>query len=200
MNTNWPVKKLGEVCEVVAGGTPSTAVSDYWGGNILWLTPKDLGANDNTEIFDTERKITEAGLKNSSAKLLPVGAVILSTRAPIGHLAIAGKPMATNQGCKSFVCGKNIDNKFLYWILKHNVETLQSLGSGATFTEISKRIVENFEIPVPPIEEQKRIVKKLEKILAKIEEAKKLQKETQQELELLTQSVLHQAFQGELAK
>lgn len=196
--TKWPVKKLGEVCKVVAGGTPDTKKSNYWNGNILWATPKDLGSLKTVEISGTERKITKEGLENSSAKLLPVGSVLLTTRAPIGHIAIAAKPIATNQGFKSFICRKGIYNKYLYYALKNFIKDLQWLGRGATFTEISKKIVENFEIPVPPTEEQKRIVAKLEKILGKIEEAKRLQRQTQVELDQLSQSVLHQAFQGKL--
>jgi len=103
MKTNWQTKKLGEVCEIVNGGTPKTNILKYWGGNILWITPKDLGKLDSFFVTETTRKITESGLKNSSAKILPVDSIILSTRAPIGYLAINKKKISTNQGCKGFL-------------------------------------------------------------------------------------------------
>ena len=91
----WEVKKLGEVCEIIGGGTPDTKRKEFWDGSILWITPKDMGKLETVHVDDTERKITEAGLKNSSAKMLPSNSVVLSTRAPIGHLAINTKPIST---------------------------------------------------------------------------------------------------------
>ena len=121
MKTKYPTKKLGEVCEVVGGGTPSTFISEYWDGDIVWITPKDMGKLDSYEILGSNKKITEAGLKNSSAKMLPKGAVVLSSRAPIGYVAIAGVPLATNQGCRSFICDEtkisarcNLPRKLLF--------------------------------------------------------------------------------------
>src|SRR6266704_1659685 len=97
LKNNWQTKKLGEVCAITNGGTPKTNISSYWHGNILWITPKDMGKLESIFVSNTERKITKDGLKNSSANIIPVNSIILSTRAPIGHLAINEKEMTTNQ-------------------------------------------------------------------------------------------------------
>lgn len=154
----YPIKKLGEVCEVVGGGTPSTANKSYWGDDHFFVTPKDLGRLKTVEITETERKISKEGLKNSSAKILPIGSVILSSRAPIGYVAINKVEMTTNQGCRSFICGKKIYNKYLYYFLKNSTDLLQSRGSGSTFSEISGSTLKEIEIPLPPLEIQRKIV------------------------------------------
>ena len=117
MKTNWEIKKLGEVCDIVNGGTPKTNVLEYWNGDILWITPKDMGKMGSFLLTDTERKISKAGLKNSSAKIIPSNSVILSTRAPIGHLAINKNAVTTNQGCKGLVPKKNLNVYFLVQVL-----------------------------------------------------------------------------------
>ena len=172
MKTNWQTKKLGEICEVVGGGTPKTTNGKYWNGDLCWVTPKDLGKLSGFEIVNTERKISEEGLKNSSAKLLPVGSVILSSRAPIGYVFINGVEMATNQGCKSFICGSEIHNKYLFYFLISNTQYLNSLGSGTTFKEVSGATLKNIYITYPTLSEQKRIVKILDESLKKITKAK----------------------------
>lgn len=159
---NWEVKKVKDVAVVKNGGTPSTKNQKYWNGKILWLTPKELSGFEDIEISDTERKISDEGLKHSSATLMPAGTVLLTSRAPIGYIAIAGVPMATNQGFKNFICdSKLLDNEFLYFFLRLKTKYLQSLGRGATFTEISKTTVEKLDIPLPPLQAQKQIVAKL---------------------------------------
>lgn len=196
METSYPTKKLGEVCEVVGGGTPSTSLSEYWGGDIIWITPKDLGKLDKLEISDSIKKVTQAGLKNSSAKLLPKGSVVLSSRAPIGYVAIASTPLATNQGCRSFVCDESkIYNRYLLHFLTTQVEYLNSLGGGSTFKEISGSKLKEVEIPLPPLSEQKKTVVKLEKLLAKINEAKKLRAKAQEATSQLLSSELHKIFE-----
>ena len=99
----WPVKSLGELCTVVNGGTPKSKISEYWGDDVNWITPAEMGKMNTPYIDSTNRKITELGLQKSSAKLFPPHSVILSTRAPIGHLAINTSPMSTNQGCKTLI-------------------------------------------------------------------------------------------------
>ena len=159
---DWKIKKIKDIATIRNGGTPSTKNSKFWNGKNLWLTPKELSGFEDVEIFDTERKISEEGLSNSSATLLPTGTVLFTSRAPIGYVAIAGVPMSTNQGFKNFICDeKQLNNKFLYFFLRLKKGYLQSLGRGATFTEISKTIVEKVEISLPPIEVQKQIVAKL---------------------------------------
>ncbi len=157
----WSVKTLSEVANIVAGSTPKTAVDEYWNGEHNWVTPAEL--NDTTfVIYETERKITERAIKDTSLKLLPIGTVLLSSRAPIGKVAIAGVEMYCNQGFKNLVCSDEIYNKYLFWFLKGKTEFLNSLGRGATFKEISKTIVEKIEIPLPPLETQKQIAKTLD--------------------------------------
>lgn len=157
--------KLGEVAQIESGGTPDTKNLKFWDGDILWLTPKELSGDRVYEIYDTERKITGLGLENSSAKLLPKGSVLFSSRAPIGYVAIAGVPLATNQGFKNFICdSKVLDNRYLYYFLKSKTKYLQSLGRGATFGEISRSILSKVEIPLPPRTIQQEIVERLDAI------------------------------------
>src|SRR6056297_3310874 len=153
----WELKKLVEVCEIINGGTPKSNIKEYWNGDINWVTPKDLGQLKYRYIENTPRKITKLGLQKSSAKLFGHGAVILSTRAPIGHLAINLKEMSTNQGCRGIVPGTNVFNEFLYYFLFNSIEILNNLGNGATFKELSSTSLKNFNIPLPSLSEQKRI-------------------------------------------
>ncbi len=146
----WRWVRLGEVCRVIGGSTPSSNVEEYWGGDIVWVTPTDLGLLQDPIITSSERKITKKGYEGSGTELVPVGSVVLSSRAPIGHLGIAGVPLCTNQGCKSFVPSAEVDSFYLFFCLKTSVPQLKALGSGATFAEISKNKLENFPIPLPP--------------------------------------------------
>ncbi len=168
----WEMKKLGEVCKIVNGGTPKSKIKEYWGGNINWITPKNLGKLSSKYVSDTARKITKLGLAKSSAKLLPPNSVILSTRAPIGHLAINKTSMSTNQGCRGLIPQKNLDNHYLFYFLKSNIVLLNELGTGTTFKELSAKNLFGVQIPIPPLHEQKAIVALLDKAFAKIEQAK----------------------------
>ena len=138
---------------IVTGTTPSTSDPDNWNGNILWVTPAEI-KKDEFFMYDTERKITEKGKTSKSLSLMPIGTVILSTRAPIGKVAIVGKEMTCNQGFKNFICNKNVDPVYLYFLLKFNSEYLNSIGSGTTFKEISKSKIESLKMPIPPIKLQ----------------------------------------------
>jgi type I restriction enzyme S subunit len=159
----WRKVRLDQCCEIVGGATPSTTVDDYWGGDICWATPKDLSELTNALITDTPRKLTKSGLASCSADVLPVGSVLFSSRAPIGHVAINTVPMATNQGFKSFIpMSGQVDAAFLYWWLRTNRTYLEGLGNGATFKEVSKAIVSRIEIRLPPISDQRRIAKILD--------------------------------------
>ena len=155
--------KLGQICEVVSGGTPKTNVEEYWNGEFNWITPAEINDNDYI-ISDTKRKITQLAIEKKKLTLLPKGTILLSSRAPIGKVAIAGKEMYCNQGFKNLICSDEICNEYLYWYLKSKKEYLNSLGRGATFKEISKKIVENIEIKLPEIERQRKIVDKLKKV------------------------------------
>ena len=155
--------KLGQICEVVSGGTPKTNVEEYWNGEFNWITPAEINDNDYI-ISDTKRKITQLAIEKKKLTLLPKGTILLSSRAPIGKVAIAGKEMYCNQGFKNLICSDEICNEYLYWYLKSKKEYLNSLGRGATFKEISKKIVENIEIKLPEIEQQRKIVNKLKEV------------------------------------
>lgn len=159
----WETVRLGDVCDVVSGSTPKTANLEYWDGDILWITPAELN-EDSHYIYDTTRKITEAGRNSASLTLLPKGTVLLSSRAPIGKVGIVGTEMCCNQGFKNLVCSPVIFNNYLFWFLKGKTDYLNSLGRGATFKEISKGIVESIQIPLPPLDIQRQIADTLDKV------------------------------------
>lgn len=155
--------KLGDICEIVSGSTPKTNIEEYWDGDVKWITPAEL--NDDTYIItDSVRKITKLGVKKTGLTSFPEGTVILSSRAPIGKVAIAGCEMYCNQGFKNLICSEKIDNRYLYWFLKGNTAFLHSLGRGATFKEISKTIVANITIDVPNKQKQRQVADNLEKL------------------------------------
>ena len=145
--------ELKALTKIYTGTTPKTEQKDYWNGDIPWVTPAELNS-DSYIVSDTERHLTEAGRASKSLSLMPVGTVLLTTRAPIGKVAICGVPMACNQGFKNFECGSELNPTFLYVLLKLNVEWLQSQGTGTTFKEISKTKAEGIKISVPDIESQ----------------------------------------------
>ena len=155
--------KLGEIGEIVSGSTPKTNIKEYWDGEILWVTPAEI-QEDDYYIADTQRKITNLAVEKTNLKLLPKGTVLLSSRAPIGKIAICDNDMYCNQGFKNIICSDRMENRYVYYFLKHNVEYIKSLGRGATFKEISKGIVENLEIPYRGKKEQIEIANKLDKI------------------------------------
>ena len=198
MKNSWPIKTLGEVCVVVNGGTPKTSVPEYWGGTHLWITPAEMGKRVTPYVDDTERKLSDSGLRNSSAQLLPPYSVILSSRAPIGHLVMNTLPMATNQGCKGLIPGGQLRYRFLYHYLTSIVDLLNALGSGATFKELSGAKLKQVPIPMPPLAEQDRIVKILDSIVADGQRLVSLQERKLVALRALKQSVLSDAFSGNL--
>ena len=154
----WPVATIGEVCEVVSGATPKTGKPEFWDGNVPWVTPKDLSELGQKYLSDTPRKITRAGLKSCSARMLPAQSVLFSSRAPIGLVAINTLPVCTNQGFKNLVPRFDlVSPDFLFWWLKTQEKHIQSKGRGATFKEVSKKIVEDLQISLPPLAEQKRL-------------------------------------------
>lgn len=156
----WKESQLMEVGNVISGGTPSTDNPDFWGGEILFVTPFDLSRAKTAFIENSERKISKEGLINSSANLLPIDSIIISSRAPIGYIAIAKKEFTTNQGCKSIVPNSNFDSTFLYFCLDFYVERIKRLGAGSTFAEISKSDLESVKIYHPTeLSEQRRIAK-----------------------------------------
>lgn len=189
MRKGWEYKKLGEVCEVVTGTTPKTNIPEYWGKGHYWVTPAEL--NDTTVYIDkTERQITDEALSKTKLRLLPVGTVLLSSRAPIGKVAIANAEMYCNQGFKNCICSEAIYNKYLFYFLRLKKDYLNSLGRGATFKEISKSIVESIKIPLPPKSTQLAIVTELDKI----NELIRLKKEQLKDFDNLAQSLFYEMF------
>lgn len=164
--------KLGDICEIVGGSTPKSSVPEYWDGNVKWITPAELN-DDSYVLYDSARKITELGVQKTGLTSFPAGTVILSSRAPIGKVAIAGCEMYCNQGFKNLICSGAINNKYLYWFLKGKTDYLNSLGRGATFKEISKQIVSNIEIELPQFERQTEIAGQFEMIASVIRHRRK---------------------------
>ncbi len=172
MTADWEMVAIDDLCDIVNGGTPKTGVSEYWDGPHRWITPAEMGKRATPYIDQTRRTITDQGLQNSSARPLPPYSVILSSRAPIGHLVINTEPMATNQGCKGLIPKSRIDHKFLYYYLGNIVEQLEDLGTGTTFKELSGGKLREVLVPLPPITEQRRIVAILDEAFEGIATAK----------------------------
>jgi len=163
-NKDWKKVKLGEVCEIVSGSTPKRNNVEYWEeGTIPWVTPKDLSKLNTRFLEDVPEYITELGYRSCSTTLLPTNSLLFSSRAPIGHIAINKEPVCTNQGFKSFVPKAILDVHYLYYTMYFFKEQVQALGTGSTFKEVSKRVISDFQIPLPPISEQKAIAAQLDR-------------------------------------
>lgn len=193
MKKGWKYKKIKDVGEVIGGTTPSTTNSEFWGGDICWISPAEL--HGEHYLYDSIKKITAKAVSAKSLKELPVGTVILSSRAPIGKIAINKVPMYCNQGFKCVVCGPELYNEFLYWWLYGKVDYLNSLGTGATFKEISKTVVENIVVPIPPLDEQQLIVSRLDVAFAHIDELKANAEKQLSEARALFQKALTKAME-----
>ena len=142
--------RVSEFAEIYSGGTPSTGNPDYWDGDVAWVTPKDLSAGTGVYIGHGERFITEQGLSRSSARLLPADTVILSSRAPVGYVAIAKSPLATNQGCKNLRCKNGVAHPlYVYYLLKNSTSVLESHATGSTYKELSSSRLKNITFPLP---------------------------------------------------
>ncbi len=154
----WVEKTLGEVASIQSGSTPSTKNDLYWNGNIPWITPKDLSNHNSVFIKNGERSITELGLKNSSAQVLPKYSILFTSRAPIGYIAIAEDEVTTNQGFKNVICSeKESHYKYFYYLLQDKTEFIEKHSSGSTFSEASSSLMKSIEIVIPPLPEQKSI-------------------------------------------
>ena len=171
----WIEKTLGELGDIVGGATPSTNYEEYYGGNIAWITPKDLSLFKGRYISCGERSITEAGLASCSAQMMPSNTVLFTSRAPIGYVAIARQSVCTNQGFKSVVPHECVDSLFLYYLLKFNKERIEAMGSGTTFKEVSGKTMKAVQVRIPcKIEDQKKIASILDSIDSKIENNAKI--------------------------
>ena len=188
--SSWELKKLSEVADIIGGATPKSDVDEYFNGDIPWITPKDLSGYKNRYISKGERNITKLGLENSSAKLLPKGAVLFTSRAPIGYVAIADNEVSTNQGFKSLVLKDGNIPEFFYYLLKHNVPLFEARATGSTFKEVSGQVVKNTELLIPSIDIQKKIVDLVSPLDEKIE----LNTQINQTLEQIAQTIFKSWF------
>jgi len=183
----WRWAKLGGhdgVAKIVNGSTPSTGVPRFWNGHISWATPADLGKLDDIYLYNTERKITDEGYKSCSTQLLPIGTILFTSRAPVGHIAIAGNQMCTNQGFKSLIPRKGIDSLYLYFAIRAIIPEILKKAHGNTFDELTKPALSQFEIPLPPTTDQQNEIGLL--LRNKIESIKSMRLGAEQKLEAVT--------------
>ena len=189
--SEWKEYKVEDFCEVIGGGTPSTKEESYYGGSFSWITPRDLTNHKNRFISKGERNITELGLRNSSARMLPKNSILLTSRAPIGYLAIAENEVCTNQGFKSLIVNpEKADYNFVYYLIKSNVERIKGLGSGTSFAVISGSVVKNLKFFIPSLPTQTAIAE----ILSSLDDKIELNNKINQELEMLAQTLFKQWF------
>ena len=166
---HWQDAQVRRWFTIVNGGTPASGIASYWNGETVWLTPDDLGRNSAAWISESRRKITDDGVCNSSARVSPEGSIILSTRAPIGHIAITAVPAATNQGCRTLVPNPETHSSFAYYSLIASRSLLQALGKGTTFMELTPTELGGFRMARPPFDEQQAIAAFLDHETAKID-------------------------------
>ena len=195
----WVWTRMGNVATIVGGGTPSTSDSaNFENGEIPWITPADLSGYADKFISRGARNITERGLKKSSARILPRESVLMSSRAPIGYVAIASVSLATNQGFKSFILPSGIDSNFVYYLLLRSREEIQALGVGTTFKEVSATKAATILLPLPSLAEQHRIVAEIEKQFTRLDASVAALKRGQANLKRYRASVFKAACEGKL--
>ena len=189
--TEWIECTLDKLGEIVGGATPSTKCEDYYGGSIPWITPKDLSSFKGRYITSGERNITEKGLASCSAQMMPKDAVLFTSRAPIGYVAIASQSVCTNQGFKSIVVNEKADPLFVYYLLKYNKDAIEAMGSGTTFKEVSGKTMRAVKVRIPlDVSYQKRIAAVLDSLDTKIENNERINDNLQQQ----ALSVFRKAF------
>ena len=188
----WPIKPLEEIAEVFGGSTPSRDNSAFWNGDIPWVTPTDLPMPDEgiSIVSHTKDRITQAGLDNSSAKIVPKGTVLFSSRATIGKVAVAKMPLTTNQGFANFIPRSEVSSRFLAYSLWHRREDIARLSGSTTFKEVSRSTFRKYQIPVPPLVEQERIVK----LLDEADELRKLRAQADRRTAALLPALFHEMF------
>lgn len=179
------------VRRIVSGGTPASGVESYWDGNIVWVTPSDISKTDR--LVHSLRTITQAGLASSSAQLVPSGSLVITTRAPIGNVALADVELCTNQGCRSLEFGDLLDPGFAFWMFRILKPEMQSLGTGTTFDELSSHALGAIRIPVPSRAEQAAIVRFLDHADRRIRRAIRAKQKLITLLNEQKQAVIHQA-------
>lgn len=196
----WVWTTIEQLGVVISGGTPSTKESRYWNGNISWISPADLSGYGEKYISKGKKSITQEGLDESSAKLLPEGSIIFSSRAPIGYVAIAKNELATNQGFKNLIPAKSLNKDYIYYYLKSAKQLAESFASGTTFLELSGTKFAKLPVPLPPHNEQDRIATKLEELFSELDHSIENLKLAQNQLKVYRQAILKNAFEGKLTK
>ncbi len=195
---DWVWRTMGEVADVIGGGTPKSDQTEYFGGEIPWITPADLSGYTQKMISAGARSITEAGLGNSGARVMPAGSVLFSSRAPIGYVAIAANPVSTNQGFRSFVLREGLTSDFVYYYLQHAKKIAVEMASGTTFLEISGKKAAQLPVPVPPLVEQWLIVAEIEKQFTRLDAGVAALRRVQANLKRYRAAVLKAACEGRL--
>jgi type I restriction enzyme S subunit len=189
----WEVKRVDDISNVISGGTPKTEINEYWNGEICWITPNDLSSIKGLYIVDSERKITKNGLDSSAARLISGGSIVISTRAPIGYMAIVKQNFCTNQGCKSLELFESQLAEYHLYNLRHNVNRLIVRSSGSTFLEITKTELESIEMKMPKSKEE--MIEIARRIVA-IEEIIKSQRDCLNKLNLLSMGLRQDLIKG----
>ena len=192
---HWEVCKIKNKFMIISGGTPKSDVESYWNGDVVWVTPADYNTEDKV-IVKGKRNITEEGLKNSSATILPKNSIIFSKRAPIGLVAINAVPLATNQGCLGCIPKLNVDTIYSYFLLSSFQKQFELLGSGTTFKEISLSSFSSFVIPLPPLTEQRAIADWLDAKCADIDAAIALKEQKQEKLKAYKKTIIFEYVTG----
>lgn len=188
--TEWIECTLDKLGEIVGGATPSTKCEDYYGGSIPWITPKDLSSFKGRYITSGERNITEKGLASCSAQMMPKDAVLFTSRAPIGYVAIASQSVCTNQGFKSIVVNEKADPLFVYYLLKYNKDAIEAMGSGTTFKEVSGKTMRAVKVRIPlDVSYQKRIAAVLDSLDTKIENNERINDNLEQQAQAFFQEL-----------
>ncbi len=195
---NWVQVTVADLGKVVSGGTPSTKENSYWGGNISWISPSDLTGYSDKYISKGAKSITQEGLKNSSATIMPAGSIHFSSRAPIGYTVISSREMTTNQGFKSLVPAQGVFNEYIYYYFKSAKQLAESRATGTTFKEISGAAFSKLPVPLPPTNEQHRIVAKIEELFSELDSGLENLKTARAQLKVYRQALLKHAFEGKL--
>lgn len=194
-DSEWPVGTISDIGTVVGGSTPSKAKPEYYTEDgIAWITPKDLSINKSKFIFHGERDITELGLKNSSANIMPEGTVLFSSRAPIGYIAIAAGEVTTNQGFKSVIPKPEIGTAYVYYFLKQNLPIIEGMASGSTFKEVSGSTMRG----VPAVIPDTGTITKFSDFCAPLFAQQRILEEQNQSLSTLRDTLLPKLMSGEI--
>lgn len=166
----WTRVALSSIGKITSGGTPKSSETAYYDGNIVWITPADMGKQQSEKVFrDSSKHITEVGLEKSSAQIIKANSIVYSSRAPIGHINIVPFEYTTNQGCKS-ITPYLINIEWLYFAMKEATPRIQKRASGTTFMEISTSKLGETEISLPPLKEQVRINQQVDLLFQELSE------------------------------